>query len=94
MDDLRTDRAAGVRFRKLRIAWSVGCSVLCLLLIVLWVRSYHQQAYSMGEWLLVSEWWDVRFSWNMESAPGLQGFDLRSTGRASGTHTKIVALVR
>ncbi len=29
-----------MRFRKLRIAWSVGCGVLCLLLIVLWVRSY------------------------------------------------------
>jgi hypothetical protein len=25
---------------KLRIAWSVGCSVLCLLLIALWMRSY------------------------------------------------------
>jgi hypothetical protein len=29
-----------MRFRKLRIAWSVGCSLACLLLIVLWVRSY------------------------------------------------------
>jgi hypothetical protein len=29
-----------MRFRKLRIAWSVGCGILCLLLIVLWVRSY------------------------------------------------------
>ena len=27
-------------YRKLRIAWSVGCSLACLLLIVLWVRSY------------------------------------------------------
>ena len=26
--------------RKLRIAWSVGCGIVCLLLIVLWVRSY------------------------------------------------------
>lgn len=26
--------------RKLRIAWSVGCGVLCLLLVLLWVRSY------------------------------------------------------
>src|SRR5687768_1047325 len=26
--------------RKLRIAWSVGCGIICLLLIVLWVRSY------------------------------------------------------
>src|SRR5262245_50076384 len=29
-----------MRFRKLRIAWSVGCGVLCVLLIVMWVRSY------------------------------------------------------
>src|ERR1700741_5475233 len=29
-----------MRYRKLRIAWSVGGGVLCLLLIVLWVRSY------------------------------------------------------
>jgi hypothetical protein len=35
-----------MRFRKLRIAWSVTCGVLCLLLIVLWVRSY---------------WWDEVF---------------------------------
>ena len=26
--------------RKLRIAWSVGCGVLCVLLIVVWVRSF------------------------------------------------------
>jgi hypothetical protein len=31
---------AGMRYRKLRIAWSVGCGILCLLLILLWVRSY------------------------------------------------------
>src|SRR5687767_4412844 len=29
-----------MKYRKLRIAWSVGCGILCLLLIVLWVRSY------------------------------------------------------
>jgi hypothetical protein len=29
-----------MRFRKLRIAWSVVCGILCLLLILLWVRSY------------------------------------------------------
>jgi hypothetical protein len=29
-----------MRFRKLRIAWSVGCGIACVLLIVLWVRSY------------------------------------------------------
>jgi hypothetical protein len=29
-----------MRFRKLRIAWSVGSGIACVLLIVLWVRSY------------------------------------------------------
>jgi hypothetical protein len=29
-----------MRFRKLRIAWSVGWGILCVLLIVLWVRGY------------------------------------------------------
>src|SRR5262245_8434139 len=29
-----------MKFRKLRIAFSVTCGVICLLLIVLWVRSY------------------------------------------------------
>jgi hypothetical protein len=29
-----------MRFRKLRIAWSVFCSIAGVLLIVLWVRSY------------------------------------------------------
>jgi hypothetical protein len=29
-----------MKYRKLRIAWSVGCGILCLLLVVLWVRSY------------------------------------------------------
>jgi hypothetical protein len=29
-----------MRFRKLRIAWSLGCAIACMLLIALWVRSY------------------------------------------------------
>jgi hypothetical protein len=29
-----------MRFRKLRIAWSVMCAIACVLLLVLWVRSY------------------------------------------------------
>jgi hypothetical protein len=41
MDDQRVDRkSGGMRFRKLRIAWSVGCAIACVLLLVLWVRSY------------------------------------------------------
>src|SRR3954451_10336249 len=29
-----------MRHRKLRIAWSVACGIICLLLVALWVRSY------------------------------------------------------
>jgi len=29
-----------MRFRKLRIAWSIVCGIACVLLITLWVRSY------------------------------------------------------
>jgi hypothetical protein len=29
-----------VRFRKLRIAWTAFCGIACVLLVVLWVRSY------------------------------------------------------
>jgi len=29
-----------IRFRKLRIAWSVACGIACVFLIVLWVRGY------------------------------------------------------
>lgn len=29
-----------MKYRKLRIAWSVVCGIACVLLIVLWVRSY------------------------------------------------------
>jgi hypothetical protein len=29
-----------MKYRKLRIAWSTACGILCLLLIALWVRSY------------------------------------------------------
>ena len=32
-----------MKYRKLRIAWSVGCGVLCALLIVLWVRSHSRR---------------------------------------------------
>ena len=32
-----------MRFRKLRIAWSVGFGLLAALLIVLWVRSYYSE---------------------------------------------------
>jgi len=46
-----------MRFRKLRIAWSVVCGVVAVLLIVLWVRSYRQVEWVQGpvtaHWYLV-----------------------------------------
>ena len=57
-----------MRFRKLRIAWSVGCSIACVLLVVLWVRSYWQtfialKATSDGHTLVVdSSDGDLSFS--------------------------------
>jgi hypothetical protein len=39
-----------MRFRKLRIAWSVGWGIICVLLIVLWVRSYENQAPRSSDW--------------------------------------------
>jgi hypothetical protein len=40
-----------MRFRKLRIAWSVGCGIACVLLIVLWVRSYWRlDAVDVANW--------------------------------------------
>jgi hypothetical protein len=37
-----------MRFRKLRIAWSVVWGVLCVLLIVLWARSFYIADIAMG----------------------------------------------
>jgi hypothetical protein len=41
MDDQRANReGGGIRFRMLRIAWSVGWGIACLVLIMLWVQDY------------------------------------------------------
>jgi hypothetical protein len=37
-----------MRFRKLRITWSVGCAIVCVLLIVLCVRSYWSDDWFQG----------------------------------------------
>src|SRR6478735_6596988 len=41
----------GVRFRKLRIAFSVTCAIACVLLIALWVRSYSTFDYAYGPFI-------------------------------------------
>jgi hypothetical protein len=43
MDDQGTNRASGgMKYRKLRIAWSVVWGLAALLLVVLWVRSFQR----------------------------------------------------
>src|SRR3954467_10005590 len=37
-----------MRFRKLRIAWSVLCGLACILLIVMWMRSYYWNEMLVG----------------------------------------------
>jgi hypothetical protein len=39
-----------MRFRKLRIAWSVGCGIACVLLIVSWLASYSRGFGLYGNW--------------------------------------------
>src|SRR5215208_2571140 len=36
-----------MKFRKLRIAWSGGCAIACVLLIALWVRSYTRAEFAI-----------------------------------------------
>jgi hypothetical protein len=40
MNDSTNPAARKLRYRKLRIVWSVGWGIACVLLIALWVRSY------------------------------------------------------
>jgi hypothetical protein len=40
-----------MKYRKLRIAWSVGWGIACVLLIVLWVRSYPDEEMLWGHHL-------------------------------------------
>jgi hypothetical protein len=51
-----------MRYRKLRIAWSVFCGIACVLLVVLWVRSY---------------WWEDRFSAMLPASQRFAGISLR-----------------
>lgn len=49
MDDPGNDReGGGIKLRKLRIAVSVACAIACVLLIVLWVRSFWWADFFVG----------------------------------------------
>ena len=45
---LACGRIAGMKYRKVRIAWSVVWGILCLSLIALWVRSYWIEDFATG----------------------------------------------
>jgi hypothetical protein len=76
-----------MKYRKLRIAWSVGCGILCLLLIVLWTRSHHAEDRAqccispVGIRLYSSRGWIVLFK---NSTPG--------AGPCAGPHPWHIAL--
>jgi hypothetical protein len=67
-----------MRFRKLRIAWSVVCAIACVLLIALWVRSYRYQDGVMynpspyNSYSVSSAIGAVRIGYHMQS-----GYDLK-----------------
>jgi hypothetical protein len=62
-----------MKYRKLRIAWSVGCGVLCLLMIALWVRSYWHAE-------MLSYWEGATVRWAFGCERGIVGFRRESSG--------------
>ena len=60
-----------MRFRKLRIAFSATCLIACVLLILLWVRSYR---------VVDVVHWTISTSFSVSSSPGVMG---ASTSRAN-----------
>jgi hypothetical protein len=53
MDDQGTKRVGGgMKYRKLRIAWSVAWGALCLLVVAMWVRSF---TYSEGAGIALAD---------------------------------------
>jgi len=75
-----------MRFRKLRIAWSVVCGIACALLIVLWVRSYWWKDFAVSGGI-----YRVHF----ESALGKLGVDVSPqapeyVGSRWGFHSRLL----
>jgi hypothetical protein len=64
-----------MKYRRLRIAFSTMCGVVCLLLIALWIRSYHKWDQLGGE-VFDNIWIEVR---SLHGEIGLGGgYDARS----------------
>src|SRR6476469_394529 len=68
-----------MRFRKLRIAWSVMCLIACVLLIALWVRSY---SWVDGFGVPLTS----KYFLGVGSNPGCIGFALQPMEQFSGDH--------
>jgi hypothetical protein len=80
-----------MKYRKLRIAWSAVCGILCLLLIALWVRSYwwvdnfigpSQGAYRFG--VASSDGWlTIRYRNGILDPKAFPNWKLKSTSAAA-----------
>ena len=78
-----------MRFRKLRIAWSVVCGIACVLLIVLWVRSYWHIEYirtGIPPPCIEIKSADGKFHLYRFSSDGKAFFNLESLSYAEGDH--------
>jgi hypothetical protein len=66
-----------MKYRKLRIAFSAACGVLCVVLIVLWVRSY---------WHTEFVWRRISVKWSLAagSFPGAFGIGLQDSNLGWG----------
>ena len=70
---------SGRRFPKLRIAFSAVCGIVCLLLIVLWVRSYHLLDYwNYGERTVSIHSWSGWLSVDIAEVPNELLLDIHS----------------
>jgi hypothetical protein len=80
-----------MNYRKLRIAWSVGWASLCLLLIMLWVRSYWKSdgmQHVKGGHVLYFGSNDGRLYFQEDRVQGMppsQGWSYRIDGSVSGS---------
>jgi hypothetical protein len=67
-----------MRFRKLRIAFSVACGIACLLLIGMWVRSY----WNLDQ--VYCQYPGLRFGFRIASLRGGAYIELRDYDSTSG----------
>jgi hypothetical protein len=84
-----------LRFRKLRIAWSVGCCVAALLITVWWVRSYSW--YDTGycplrspDMLIVTSWRGGLYVYAGRDVPYRTGWFPTGWGKESTSYIHIV----